>query len=108
MTTIGIPPGANIGGRDTYRHGDLSRALVEAGVELARAGGPAAVALRAATRRAGVSPNAAYRHFADRRALGSFALVHSQTALAAPPTIDISTRETPELVSQIVGLSCCS
>lgn len=69
MTTIGIPPGANIGGRDTYRHGNLSRALVEAGVELARAGGPAAVALRAATRSAGVSPNAAYRHFADQRAL---------------------------------------
>ncbi|TFD72063.1 TetR/AcrR family transcriptional regulator [Cryobacterium fucosi] len=58
-----------MGVRDTYRHGDLSRALVEAGVELARAGGPTAVALRAATRRAGVSPNAAYRHFADRGAL---------------------------------------
>jgi AcrR family transcriptional regulator len=56
-------------GRTTYRHGDLSRALVDAGVELARSGGPAAVVLREATRRAGVSPNAAYRHFADRHAL---------------------------------------
>ncbi len=52
--------------RSTYRHGDLRRALVGAGVELARAGGPAAVTLREATRRVGVSPNAAYRHFADR------------------------------------------
>ncbi|MCU1442737.1 MAG: TetR family transcriptional regulator [Cryobacterium sp.] len=56
-------------GRTTYRHGDLRRALVEAGVELAREGGPNAVVLREVTRRAGVAPNAAYRHFADHRAL---------------------------------------
>ena len=36
---------------------------------MARSGGPDAVVLREATRRAGVSPNAAYRHFADRQAL---------------------------------------
>jgi AcrR family transcriptional regulator len=52
--------------RTTYRHGDLRRALLEAGIELARAGGPDAVVLREATRRAGVVPNAAYRHFASR------------------------------------------
>ena len=52
--------------RSTYRHGDLRRALLEAGVELARQGGPDAVVLREATRRAGVAPNAAYRHFANR------------------------------------------
>lgn len=55
--------------RETYRHGDLRNALIGAGVELAREGGPDAVVLREATRRAGVVPNAAYRHFADRRAL---------------------------------------
>jgi len=55
--------------RTSYRHGDLHRALIEAGVDLAREGGPAAVVLREATRRAGVTPNAAYRHFADRQAL---------------------------------------
>src|ERR1700726_860340 len=52
--------------RATYRHGDLRRALLEAGIDLAREGGPAAVVLREATRRAGVVPNAAYRHFASR------------------------------------------
>lgn len=56
-------------GRTTYRHGDLREALIAAGVEMAREGGPRAVVLREATRRAGVSPNAAYRHFADREAL---------------------------------------
>jgi len=55
--------------RATYRHGDLRQALLTAGVELARSGGPDAVVLRESTRRVGVSPNAAYRHFADRHAL---------------------------------------
>lgn len=55
--------------RLTYRHGDLRRALLDAGIELARSGGPDAVVLREATRRAGVVPNAAYRHFAGRQEL---------------------------------------
>jgi AcrR family transcriptional regulator len=44
-------------------------ALIEAGVELARSGGPDAVVLREVTRMVGVVPNAAYRHFGDRDAL---------------------------------------
>ncbi|MEU9301313.1 TetR/AcrR family transcriptional regulator [Streptomyces sp. NPDC048269] len=65
--------------RATYRHGNLRNALLDAALELAREGGPDAVSLREVTRRAGVSPNAAYRHFADRAAL-----VHgvSQAAMA--------------------------
>lgn len=65
--------------RATYRHGNLRSALLDAALELAREGGPDAVSLREVTRRAGVSPNAAYRHFADRGAL-----VHavSQAAMA--------------------------
>ena len=55
--------------RESYHHGDLRHALLSAGLELARAGGPDAVVLREATRQVGVSPNAAYRHFADREAL---------------------------------------
>jgi AcrR family transcriptional regulator len=43
-------------------------ALVQAGLELARSGGPDAVVLREVTRMVGVVPNAAYRHFADRDA----------------------------------------
>jgi len=55
--------------RETYRHGDLQRALLLAGIALARNGGPDAVVLREATRRAGVVPNAAYRHFASHHEL---------------------------------------
>ncbi len=46
-----------------YHHGDLRTALVRAGVDLAAEGGVAALTLREATRRAGVSAGAAYRHF---------------------------------------------
>jgi AcrR family transcriptional regulator len=60
---------ASIEKRKTFRHGDLRNALMAAGVEMARAGGPDAVVLREATRQAGVSPNAAYRHFANQAEL---------------------------------------
>jgi AcrR family transcriptional regulator len=49
--------------------GAVRSALVQAGLELARSGGPDAVVLREATRMVGVVPNAAYRHFAHRDAL---------------------------------------
>lgn len=52
--------------RKTFRHGDLRNALVAAGLEMARTGGPSAVILRKATRQAGVAPNAAYGHFASQ------------------------------------------
>ena len=35
-----------VAARSTYRHGDLRRALLEAGIALAREGGPEAVVLR--------------------------------------------------------------
>jgi AcrR family transcriptional regulator len=52
-----------------YHHGDLRMALIDAGLHLTRTGGPEALTIREATRRVGVSPNAAYRHFTDREAL---------------------------------------
>ncbi len=55
--------------RKTFRHGDLRNALLAAGIEMARIGGPNTVILRKATRLAGVSPNAAYRHFANQAEL---------------------------------------
>lgn len=69
--------------RSTYRHGDLRRALLEEGIELARTGGPDAVVLREATRRAGVAPNAAYRHFASREALLHAVRAAALSAVAA-------------------------
>ena len=87
--------------RATYRHGDLHRALLDAGIELARQGGPDAVVLREATRRAGVAPNAAYRHFANRddllgavRAAAVAAAARSMEAeLALVPTTGTPTEQ---------------
>ena len=54
--------------RTAYHHGDLKRALADAGVELLSEVGPS-FTLRQAAARVGVSHGAAYRHFADRDAL---------------------------------------
>jgi AcrR family transcriptional regulator len=55
--------------RRPHARGGVRTALVQAALELARSGGPDAVVLREVTRKVGVVPNAAYRHFADRDAL---------------------------------------
>lgn len=53
----------------TYHHGDLRAALVTSAIEMLEAG--ESYSMRAVARRAGVSPTAPYRHFADRSALDS-------------------------------------
>jgi AcrR family transcriptional regulator len=68
--------------RLTYHPGGLRQALLDAGIALAREGGPDAVVLREATRRAGVVPNAAYRHFAGREALLQAVRAAALSALA--------------------------
>ena len=52
--------------RQSYHHGNLREALVEAAVELIEQNGPQAFTLAEAARRAGVSPAAPYRHFKGR------------------------------------------
>lgn len=86
MASATIPPA-----RDTYRHGDLRRALVEAGIALARSGGPAAVTLREATRRAGVAPNAAYRHFSSQQDLLQAVRSAALSAIAVAMERELST-----------------
>lgn len=68
--------------RSTYRHGDLKRALLEAGIALARDGGPDAIVIREVTRRVGVAPNAAYRYYANRQKLLEAVRAASLSALA--------------------------
>ena len=52
-----------------YHHGDLRRVLIDAAMQLVGEGGPEAVSVREAARRAGVSPGAPFRHFPSRDAL---------------------------------------
>jgi AcrR family transcriptional regulator len=51
-----------------YHHGDLHAALLKAATDLLEED-DAGLSLRAVARRAGVSPTAPYRHFADKEAL---------------------------------------
>jgi AcrR family transcriptional regulator len=52
-----------------YHHGDLHRCLIDAGVALVTEDQDWAFSLREVARRAGVSHNAPYNHFADKRDL---------------------------------------
>jgi AcrR family transcriptional regulator len=52
-----------------HHHGDLHNALLAAALELVAERGPHGFTLAEASRRAGVSRGAPYRHFADRDAL---------------------------------------
>jgi AcrR family transcriptional regulator len=52
-----------------YHHGRLREALVAAGIEALDRAPFEELRVRELARRVGVSPNAAYRHFADREAL---------------------------------------
>ena len=55
--------------RASYHHGDLRAACLTAAMELLAEGDETTLSLRAVARRAGVSPNAPYRHYPDKDAL---------------------------------------
>lgn len=57
------------GGRPRYHHGDLRNALLQTALRLVAEKGPESFSLREAARSVGVSPAAAYRHFADKATL---------------------------------------
>jgi AcrR family transcriptional regulator len=50
-----------------YHHGDLRRAVVRAALEILRETQSLEFSLREFARRAGVSHNAHYKHFVDKR-----------------------------------------
>src|SRR3954451_12126435 len=54
---------------NTYHHGDLRGALIEAALREAEQGGAEAINISALAKKLGVSQPAPYRHFADRDAL---------------------------------------
>jgi AcrR family transcriptional regulator len=84
-----------------YHHGDLRAALIDAGLQLTRAGGPDALTIREATRQVGVSPNAAYRHFADREALLAAVATAIQLQMAARMRASVRRRGSSELLRAV-------
>jgi AcrR family transcriptional regulator len=55
--------------RDTFRHGDLPQALVNAALQRLEADGVEAISLRELARDVGVNHRAVYRHFPDKLTL---------------------------------------
>jgi AcrR family transcriptional regulator len=66
-----------------YHHGDLRAACLRAAMELLEESGATALSLRAVARRAGVSPAAPYRHYANREVLISAVAAVGYRELAA-------------------------
>ena len=77
-----------------YHHGDLRRVLIDAALDLVGEGGPEAVSVREAARRAGVSPGAPFRHFPSRDAL--------MTAVAE----EAQRRFRPEIEAALAAAAC--
>jgi AcrR family transcriptional regulator len=67
VNMISVKPGERP--KRGYHHGDLKNALLETALRLVVERGPEGFSLREAARDVGVSPGAAYRHFADKNAL---------------------------------------
>ncbi|MFJ5956879.1 TetR/AcrR family transcriptional regulator [Paenarthrobacter sp. NPDC092416] len=89
-----------------YHHGDLRAALIAAAVEGLEAGEP--FSLRAVARRAGVSPTAPYRHFADREALDTAVAVEGFKDLRADleaALTDVAETAAPEEVIAALGVA---
>lgn len=88
--------------KPTYHHGDLRAACVRAAMELLDEGGEAAeLSLRAVARRAGVSPAAPYRHYADREALVSAVAAVGYGELAERLAAAHASPSTPEQLADV-------
>lgn len=83
-----------------YHHGNLRDALVDAGVDVVRDGGPEALSLRELARRVGVSHAATYRHFADREALVDVVAERALAALVAEVHHRLDAIEEPDEVTR--------
>jgi AcrR family transcriptional regulator len=85
----------------TYHHGNLRPALVRAAMELLEESGETALSLRAVARRAGVSPAAPYRHYADREALVSAVAAVGYRDLAERLAAAHPSPSTPEQLANV-------
>jgi AcrR family transcriptional regulator len=85
----------------TYHHGDLRAALVRAALELLEERGETSLSLRAVARRAGVSPAAPYRHYADREALVSAVAAVGYRELAERLAAAHPSPSTPEQLASV-------
>jgi AcrR family transcriptional regulator len=87
--------------RKPYHHGHLEETLLKTAIQLIGEVGPAGFTLREVSRRAGVSHNAPYRHFADRDEL--LAAVAAQGFRELTRTMRDAAHEQAESLDQLKG-----
>jgi AcrR family transcriptional regulator len=87
----------------SYHHGDLRNALVVLALEHLRRGGITQLSVRKLSEEIGVSPGAAYRHFADKQSLlDALALLGFQT-LAERMSKQLAKVATPQEKLEAIG-----
>jgi AcrR family transcriptional regulator len=101
---------ANMQGRhiDTYHHGDLRRALVQAALELAAEEHHFDFSLREVARRAGVSHNAPYNHFRHKQDLLNAAAATGHDLLRRELTAAVAQVADPRLAILNMGTAYLS
>ncbi|MFA7323367.1 MAG: TetR/AcrR family transcriptional regulator [Candidatus Nanopelagicales bacterium] len=77
----------------TYHHGALSEALIDTAFRHVQADGSASLSLRSLAHELGVSPSAAYNHFADKEALLN--AVTAQCHVALDQRMDAAAQQFP-------------
>ena len=87
----------------TYHHGDLRATLEESAIELLATQQASSLSLREVARRAGVSHNAPYHHFADRQGLLKAVAARSLQGLLTAMTDARASAETPREQLLAVG-----
>lgn len=93
LSSVNIHPVDSSTTKRGYHHGDLRNALVNAAAELAAKGGPGSVTVRAAAREVGVTPTAAYRHFAKHEELLAAAKEAAMERLTDAMRREVAARE---------------
>jgi len=86
-----------------YHHGDLRRTLIAAALELAAEGKDWNFSLREVARRAGVSHNAPYNHFAHKRELMAAAAIAGHEALRAEVVAALAKSRDPRAAISRMG-----
>ncbi len=91
--------------RPAYHHGDLRRALVDAALALVTEEQDWGFSLREVTRRAGVSHNAPYNHFADKRDLLAAVAAAGYEGLRAHLVAAAADTPSPEAALLAIGVA---
>lgn len=91
-------------GRATYHHGDLRRTLLDTALRLVAECGEEGFSLREAARQVGVSPAAAYRHFADKPALLAALAAEGHGRMAAAMEQAAARVTAPDLRAQAIAV----